>query len=599
MRGRRLYGLLMMLCTMIPCIALAQTGVSQLEAEGLRFGIVDDAEGTALYRLDEEGEPEDFLLPDIWEAVPYKDGKILALQIAADTRILAVDAKSGDYEALGSEQLEAGGVFGIAYDEGSDAIYFTQNGNVYELNAQLEAAQRGSIPFSGAYLHAQAHVEGGVYTAQVGGETYTSKLRREGEQRVLNIVEVRTYYDYDLFTPQEMKNAFAKRYPDVKVNVSQRYETADLLINALVDTDSPVDLLLVPARAARILARKGYCKPLDASEALTAQAKRLYPCILDAATYADELIGWPHMTALGTWNVKPHYWQETLGDTPYPSTVDGWLDLRAEWQSDDYALFHNGDLLIYDLVRRYIQLYEETDAPMNYDTPQFRQMLRQIVDYEPSGARNSVVDASGDYMDVQDMLVDSEGATLPIAPPVYEVGQAQRIELMTQLLIVPQNAAEPELALDFLECMAQNLDPVMERKLFADATGPVRNKTYEASKAFYVEQIEKSEAEMAKETDPVKQADWQEIIDSDELALIELEDEWLISEASLARYKGFMEHAFVASESRLDYFDYYVKDGLGTIIQEMIERYHDGQLTIDEMVRTLNKRSQMEFLEGM
>ena len=518
------------------------------------------------------------------------------MQIAAATRILAVDAKSGDYEALGSEQLETGGVFGIAYDEGTDAIYFTQNGNVYELNAQLEAAQRGSIPFSGAYLHAQAHVEGGVYTAQVGGETYTCKLRREGEHRVLNIVEVRTYYDYDLFTPQEMKNAFAKRYPDVKVNVSQRYETADLLINALVDAESPVDLLLVPARTARILARKGYCKPLDASEALTAQAKRLYPCILDAATYADELIGWPHMTALGTWNVKPHYWQETLGDTPYPSTVDGWLDLRAEWQSDDYALFHNGDLLIYDLVRRYIQLYEETDAPMNYDTLQFRRMLRQIVDYEPSGARNSVVYASEEHMDVQDMMRYGDDGYIPIVPPVYEAGQAQRIELTTQLFIVPQNAADPELAMDFLECMAQNLDPVMERKLFADATGTVRDKTYEANKTFYKERIEEFKAEMAKEPDPVKQADWQAIIDSYELDLIELEDDWLISEASLARYKGFMKHAFVASDSRIDF---YAKDGLAMTLQEMVKRYHDGQLTIDEMVRTLNKRSQMEFLEGM
>ena len=83
---RRLIGALgFILGMLLPCVALAQNCVSQLEVEGMRFGIVDDAEGIALYRLDEEGGPEDFLLPDIWEAVPYKDRKILALQIAADT----------------------------------------------------------------------------------------------------------------------------------------------------------------------------------------------------------------------------------------------------------------------------------------------------------------------------------------------------------------------------------------------------------------------------------------------------------------------------------------------------------------------------------
>ena len=275
--------------------------------------------------------------------------------------------------------------------------------------------------------------------------------------------------------------------------------------------------------------------------------------------------------------------------------MDGWLGLRAEWQNDDYALIADGGYLIYDLVRRYIQLYEKPDAPMNYDTPQFRRMLKQVMDYQPSNAREALVGTRGDSYDVQDMLMDGEGY-LYITPPVYEAGQAQRIELTTQLFIVPENAADPELAMDFLVCMAQNVEPILERKLFADATGTVRKKTYEASKSLNKERIEKFKVEMAKETDPVKQADWQALIDMEELDLIELEEEWLISEASLARYKGFMEHAFVASDSRIEF---YSEDGLAMTLQEMVKRYHDGQLTIDEMVSTLNKRSQMEFLEGM
>ncbi len=608
---RRILALCFLLLTLAASWGTAEEARMTLEVSGVVYGIVDEGEGGRLARRDEAGAWELLELYDVAEIAPYREGELLALHFGDVQRVEVVDARTGRAtQTLLRSSTEGGtlyAAFGFAYDAKRDAVYFTQSGEVYRAAAGAPAEAVASIPASGVRLYATASLEGDVYTVTADGETYAADVSGKGTEATLHIAEIKCTYGYEYFVHQRLKNAFKTAYPGVRVVVEERNGDPEELVAELMDAGNEADLYVVGARMARTLMEKGYCLPLSASEPLQGAFRRLYPCLQEPLLYEGEVMAWPRYTRLKAWALHPDIWSAYLDDTPVPKTVDGWLTLLETWDADENPdvtpLSNNYETLWSCFVQRYVSQYERPDQPLSFDTPVFREMIHRLLALQAPNADveriTAAASASIGY-DVEDTYTFTPyDIAVPILPPLFGEETPPFVEVEMDVYVIPAASGQPELAMAYIESMAKNAgeDPRLAAKLFSDVREGARSDEFDETLAWFEGEIEKERARLAEEENPVVRGDLEAVIDSLQAIIADkLENEWMITERSLARYRELMRCARVPYDSRVHWTGL---DGLGAVLSQMLARCAQGEMTVEVLCRELDARFSMAFMENI
>ena len=132
------------------------------------------------------------------------------------------------------------------------------------------------------------------------------------------------------------------------------------------------------------LMEEGYLMPIE-DQASIAWLEAAYPPLVEALTYEGKLYGIPTPSDSSSGIIVWAYVPENLEDaglTELPSTWIELLNMMADWDPDNpYRLFGNDSvpMLVEMIVDDYILRYESLNEPLSFDTPAFRETMEALL----------------------------------------------------------------------------------------------------------------------------------------------------------------------------------------------------------------------------
>lgn len=590
-----------------------------------------------VYRFDlTTGDMKETSLIGSYELTPYKDGKLLVYEqfsYRADGGIgvynpqtdvieeIVVPIKGSDAGAQGISH-EGGG---IAYDAQTDSIYFVDSGAIFSWLAGGTAEQRALASANFLFGVIYAGVVDESYVFCTWTELYIRSLKAEDQpERVLRISGG---YETDAVA------AYRRENPDAAImfDSSSYYSGAeavqtDMLTGATANDIYAMDLM----SGASTLIEKGYVQDLSASDILTDNVKRMYPQLAEALMHDGKVYAFPYSFGFSAWNWNKTAWDSfDMGEMPTTmlelvEALQLWLDDYAD-DNPDYTLLDLGEdksQLFGIALQQYIAQYDKGDGSLTFDTPAFRETMQAIEDLDiamPEQEEDNGAASRGVSVVYYTGADDSEHVTTILDPNIYEpiaarsswegnvedefvltpplpfeAGDEPVTSANMTLYLVNPNSPNVDLAIDFLEYVAQHNDPGVDYMIHPDLKEPMRRSYYEQNmkenQAFVDEQKKLMEAS----TDDEEKKSLQDNIEAIEAYMETMKDDWHMSPESIAKYRAIAPTMSVFTDSQL-------MNGGGAgmaVIQEVFMRYFGGQVTLDNLIRELDQKLNMIYLEG-
>lgn len=195
--------------------------------------------------------------------------------------------------------------------------------------------------------------------------------------------------------------------------------------------------------------------------------------VKEAICEGEKIIGLPWSISLNTLDYDKEKW-ESIGLPDPPKTVDELFELINLWaekyasQYPDQSLLGNGGFsdLRYGawaaVTEAYVNAYASSDAPVNFDTDEYRALIQRIVDipdvkYSEWGALFRFFMGFDSLFYPFTLLDWKDGYTEYINIPPLTLSNEQPLRIRSDLyyLCIPQDAQAPELALDYVTFLAK------------------------------------------------------------------------------------------------------------------------------------------------
>ncbi|MCL2810343.1 MAG: hypothetical protein FWD25_00425 [Clostridia bacterium] len=595
---------------------------SPIMADGWLYMLVmrnfDAWDDFALHRYDiATGEFTILSTQDVLSIASCAPGKLVALRrdrVEWKPSIVVVDGVTGAVERT---LFEADGYYGmlggLACDIETGAVYVAK-GNM------VVTAENGALGEPVAYINADASERyPGVLlsTGHYAVYTYNGLFVRslDPQHRPSTVLRLAGGYMDDA------TSAFARANPDVALQTTDDFMfTSQQVIEALLSQEDNVDVFRVFSIAGfKGLRDKGYLADLSASPALVAAVEAMYPAVGDAVLVDGKLYGLPSDLSLDLWQVEVDA-LEQLGLGGMPATMLDFLDVIERWFDEDMADDHpewtlfdqwvNKEQILYQLVMSYIGRYEQPHEPLQFDTPQLRAVLErweQLPDFGQSFDGGGTVvrsfSSSDDAIPLFNLSAypfnrfyrgnaDSKPQMAP--PPAFIQGEAPMVLCHLTVYALNPNSTQEEVALHYLEYQAEHGDPRSRYMLRPDLSEPVPESYAIESKRTAEQYL----AEALEKLDKADEADIKDIeaeIESYQAWLDDIERYyWMIPAEALAEYRALAPYFVLSIDSVMLNYDAGSVEELFSDLQ----RYAQGQMRLDEMLRELDKKSRMIFLEG-
>lgn len=554
------------------------------------------------------------------EIAPYKDGKILLMwqdiQRVSDSGgtdlgivIDEVDAEGalGDTVAANLGQQMGG----IAYDAVSDTVYLSGAGEVKRVEADGSLQTVSYAPVTSSMTRPAAVVNGLYAVSSEEGVLLRAPGETQDGQKLTLLGG----------TMDDTARAFMQ-----ETGVALSFDSSTMLTgseavrNDMLSGASNVDIYVLNVLlGVDTLMNKGYLAPIE-SEALKADVQNMYPQIAEALMLDGKLYAYPQQFQLVSWAVNEDAWKEVGWDEEVPVTFSQLFSQLDLWNSEyaekfpDYnymQLYLGGVQLLSNALTQYALMYAKEGEPLKFDSQEFIDILDQIesMDIDMNYTeeitpelmeeitavlmRESLIESlTTDVLTVSD---DAEPLKRPIAPMVFTEGETPAIQASLVVYVLNPNSPNLDLAAQFLEYAAAHPSDRMRVSLYPGNDEPARPKDYEKTVAEIQKEIDALTAQLETAEDADK-ADLTAKIDQNKAQLDALDKTyWAVSPDGIRYYREFAPYMTLGLNAS---FMFNMENQAATQeLNTLLMRYMDGQLSADQLVKELDKKLEMMYLE--
>lgn len=397
---------------------------------------------------------------------------------------------------------------------------------------------------------------------------------------------------------------FQERHPEMEVVESDRYETREIVEDAVSHADT-VDLYFFHTLSEptyRQLRDRGFLLPIE-DEKLLEYMEGVYPELVAGCKSGDAVCAVPLSTvAQFSIFVNLEVW-ESLGyaEQDLPSTWGEFVGFLAREgpaivrAHDDISLLNVSDenltyLLLQWIENNYKAYRSRSTEMIGFDTAEFREVLSAF-----SEVQRDVIANRGGKILFHDRKVGVRQNDLRFLPLSFVEGDAAIVPVgMFVGAINPNSKNIPE-AIEFLQIAVEMIDPIALREMNRNVNTPVEDEAYIQSLVEnYNRAKEEYEGRIAAAGDALTKA--------------ELEQEWAhYAETSRSYYE---QYGYAATEESIQAYREYIEGRLVPIYNENIsyeeydvvnakrEQFLAHQISADQYINELERRFVANVLEG-
>lgn len=591
-----------------------QTGINWGSNDLLRISLPDGAVSKLTTNYFSELIPfGDKLLTRYWNQMEaYTEDGITMPSLAE------IDKATGEYTILCD--LPSTGCGALATD--GDHLYAADNSHLYRYDSTFGA------PVLCAYLAPGGGRDGAaaaVYQDQyfVGDWSSASGITTANTDPALlptRILRMTSPYGDD-----QVLRDFCAAYPDIAVEIADTYPAmAEEISQQMVSGSEALDIycLFLVNGAYEPLYRKGYCYDLSSSTALTATLDSMYPFAQNVLRPDGKLYAIPCYISASTMGYYPSALEKAgLTADDMPTTIMELLDFVETWYYDyaeeypEMMLFEYAYSLYEQLLNLIFeqQMYacEAAGEPLTLDTPVFKQLLQRLEQLKPiltemepetnSDGSISYISMYGDtgmnciFTTYADLLPSRYGGNSPEYDPVampltLEEGGEPVLTMDMAAYIVNPASKNIDIATLFLEFAAQHMAHDAKVVLMPEFNEQLEYEYYQQNKESLQESLTTTKAMLA-EAPAEEKSMWEEQISWIEEYLLQIEDErWAISDEDIAAYRAIADSFMISTGS------FYSQSS--TELSSLLQRYLDGQITVDQLIKDFSRITRMIELES-
>jgi len=487
----------------------------------------------------------------------------------------------------------------VLYREQDQGVYYIKSGEVISRDETGKTYVRAYVPISMNGSTAKASISSSGLYAYASGKYIFLRDVSQGEASGKTVLRILGDINPELVIQFSIGN------PDIAVIPLQGN-----IRQSVLTVDPEIDLYVVNAPGPyAAMKSKGYTAEMNQDAKLVDMAKKLYPAIQEAIFSGDKLLAYPLTVVPESWTINETLWQEFgLGD--YPRTYKELFAYMTLW-NEEYAQAYP-DYMFFDLqqditgyvtmiVKEYILQHEVADAPLSFDSEEFRAAISDVINYQTDLQANMEMYGMPvifSYYQGFGIGHNDDERTVMVLPPAVSGSETQAINVKAELIVINQASKKQDQALRFVEFCASNNDITNRYMIDPSLLKPIRPGNYQ-------ERLQTLQDELTLLQESLKDANVEQskaIMEStaSKTAAIENieENSWLISPEGIENYRS------VAQYMRIPYASVFLTEdessGLASL-QPVIERYCTQGLsadTIDRFIGELNRISQMIHSEG-
>lgn len=565
----------------------------------------------------ESGEYHSFSNENLGMLAPYKDGRVLALQVdynSAEPRVelCALDLESEGIEVLCEMPMDGYSAPSMLYyDAQADRLYYVLNGELWRMPLTDPAAAESvaDMPLNYSGQTQPVLTEDGYFIAA----DYETVVRRNTDpsQRAQTRIVVQDAYADAI---DRAYYAFTGANPDVEVVKKTSDED---LIQAMMSQSASMDIYVLVMSGAEFatLLDRGYAVELGGSEKIASLVGQMYPAIAEAASRDGMVYALPlemYNYSMMGYDMEA-FRRLGLSEEDVPTTWDELLDLLIALpdymaNDEDVSMFEPyvtqegaRESLFSMILDNYLLYIDQPDQEFTLDTPLLRGLLEKLemVDFEAlglisrdeAGTSFSWSAEPGDFMFATTVNLDVRRYAFDNFTPMllgFEEGVPGMMSVQMSAALVNPFSQNVETAIAFLETVADNLDEIFRIQTMPSENTPVRSPYYEENMESYEEQLAYLRESLESAEDEETRAALEQNIAEMEGYMQEYEEEvsWEVSAASIDHYRGYAENMVVPSN--MDDAEFY----------ELRMQYVDGLIGMDEMISKMDQRLTMMRMEG-
>lgn len=553
---------------------------------------------------------------EIISAIAYVDGQILIQQYTDDARrrvrFLSYDpAADCSEEVLEADVPEYEYFDGLACDMENGKVYYTKQGEIFELNMQTgEQGEAITDMPESMYSNVSAVVLQGGYYAFASYDCYMIRNLHPAQRPSERL---KIYDGSGANCVSQAVYEFTNEHDDTAVILSRDYNSANSLVDDMMKRSNDIDVYVMDASSAEYesVFKRGYIAELTDSEKMQAVAERMYPAMREALSINGELCAIPvnfyfwlpylQESALEKLNMTvedvPTNWSDFLDflmELPEKMPADGSVTLMEVWTSDEGAKQIMFDRLFAD----YQQLLKKD--PNAFSEEQMTEILEKLdkVDFQALGQRptEEIEEDNFGGGDNCYLLELNMGTALSGICRQYPMVMSMTADTPKMLVVsgmvafINPYSENREKALEFMEKLTENLSDDTNYTMFSDLNEPVLNRYYEEGIASIQKNIESLRAQY-EAAEAIDKQDIQEQLEAAEQNLEEYKKyQYSISEKEIEWIHEYGDALTMQGNNWL-----YSSDA-GDAYQ-LIREYSEGQIDARKLMNEIGRKIRMMMME--
>lgn len=574
-------------------------------------------------------------------AAPYKDGKIIAVQLDPNNRfdmntgtliappLVIFDPADESITALDAAMPVNDtnfDTFPFYYDAQEDSLYTFTDTDVLRMDGDMKEARLiGYLPMFGSYFARNGGIQplpDGRLAISAGQNVFLRERTEKGLEGFMVLSMSGGMDDPTIITRalMELDNVVVRRVEGVQYN----YIDAEQLASMFLTGSVPADIMAINVNGFDLdkLIQKGYLADLSASGQVKDYLSAFAPNLSKAFVQDGKIYALPTSLILFPVHANSKAFEE-IGQ-PVPTSLDGLTTLTEEWMAGlmedhpNFNLFSDGGnykrTLTYQVIEKYIANKLGAGEDLVFDTPAFRGLMERVAnidfgDYatdpdweDPAGMsaleefwnRTSILETGMGYEPryaTNRNRGSNDNPQTPITLSIEE-GQMAYADADLNLLVVLSSSKNIDTAVRFLGAFTGKIDPVDKAAFNLDARDPIPNPNYDREMADLDKTLKVIESNYAK-AEGAEKSNLEESLKyfKEHYEHMRKEGMFLATAQDLENIHQMISHLYVNSglgnAQRRIFYDNY----------ELMDQYQDGAISLDQFIRQMDDKLRLVRME--
>ncbi len=401
---------------------------------------------------------------------------------------------------------------------------------------------------------------------------------------------------------------FSREYPDIGAQDIEDWGTVSNLVESIVTGTANYDVTyqLDGKSAYNAMIKKGYCYPLNASEKITDFYEKMSPNFQKALSHDGKIYAIP----FGIFSEFMFYDKEAFEKVglAVPQTWDDLVQIINEWPHQPehirskYQVFAEGEdyqrMVLNAMLGGYVFYHQAEGKKLTFDTPLFRHLM----DMQSKMTTENNLDEFSEYCvdDLEPLIYYGhnlfEGYALKRYLPLplkYENEAVVKYPAFLYVVVVNPTSKQPQNAVLYVENIIDHMEETEKCYMITSMDEAIESPFYAESRLRFDDRKKDLEEAISKATGEEKEA-FEEKLE----AHLKTEEgvekyRFLTDQEDIKTYRAYAQNLFFPGPSLFDD----VGDGANAYILDEIERYLEGQLTVDKFVLSLEEKADMILTE--